>query len=74
MLTGNLGMPRPLMPSWAAQSQESWSAPASLKGLSHPDSFSKLILDLAAEAAPIWKETASFYGHDWLWCFVSLLE
>ena len=30
----------------------------------------QLVLDLAAEAQPIWDKTESYSDHEWLWCHV----
>ncbi|HEV9036568.1 MAG TPA: alpha-N-acetylglucosaminidase [Puia sp.] len=57
-----------VMQGWLFYSDRKFWKPAQIKALldAIPDEH-MLLLDLAAEIAPVWKRTDAFYGKPWIW-------
>lgn len=60
-----------LMQGWLFYSDSSFWKPPQMKALLHSVPFGKMIvLDLFAEAKPIWKSSSQFYGTPYVWCML----
>ncbi|GLU00300.1 hypothetical protein SLE2022_176780 [Rubroshorea leprosula] len=60
-----------LMQGWLFYSDSTFWKPPQMKALLHSVPFGKMIvLDLFAEAKPIWKNSSQFYGTPYVWCML----
>lgn len=60
-----------LMQGWLFYSDSSFWKPPQMQALLHSVPFGKMIvLDLFAEAKPIWKNSSQFYGTPYVWCLL----
>ncbi|KAK2994470.1 hypothetical protein RJ640_008838 [Escallonia rubra] len=60
-----------LMQGWLFYSDSSFWKPPQMKALLHSVPFGKMIvLDLFADAKPIWKSSSQFYGTPYVWCML----
>ncbi|KAK3031104.1 hypothetical protein RJ639_036844 [Escallonia herrerae] len=60
-----------LMQGWLFYSDTSFWKPPQMKALLHSVPFGKMIvLDLFADAKPIWKSSSQFYGTPYVWCML----
>lgn len=60
-----------LMQGWLFYSASWFWKPPQMKALLHSVPFGKMIvLDLFAEAKPIWKTSSQFYGTPYIWCML----
>lgn len=60
-----------LMQGWLFYSDSAFWKPPQMQALLHSVPFGKMIvLDLFAEAKPIWKNSSQFYGTPYVWCLL----
>ncbi|XP_052194227.1 alpha-N-acetylglucosaminidase [Diospyros lotus] len=60
-----------LMQGWLFYSDSSFWKPPQMKALLHSVPFGKMIvLDLFADAKPIWRTSFQFYGTPYIWCML----
>ncbi|KAL5543474.1 hypothetical protein UlMin_007258 [Ulmus minor] len=60
-----------LMQGWLFYSDSAFWKPPQMKALLHSVPFGKMIvLDLFAEAKPIWNTSSQFYGTPYVWCLL----
>lgn len=61
-----------VMQGWLFYSDRTfWTEPRIRALLGAVPNDGMILLDLAAEIAPVWKRTSAFYGKPWIWCMLN---